>query len=319
MTELSALFNTEFLVAAIRLATPIALAAMGATICERSGIINIAMEGIMLIGAFFAAWFAWITGNPWIGMIGGVLAGAVISLFHAWATITLHLNHVVSGAVINILGFGVTRYLMALIYKRQGTSEIIHNTLASYRWAVPGLSKIPVLGPVFFDQTPIVYITFILIFYFTWMMRRSRTGLHIKAAGEHPIALETLGISVKKIRYKAVLISGMACGLAGAYLSIENSNSFSEGMTSGRGFIALGANIAGGWTAIGSAIAALFFGLVDAFALRIQVHQIFNVPSEIFLVFPYVAAVIAVAGLVRKSRAPKALGQDFAIEQSDID
>lgn len=319
MSALSVLFNTDFLVAAVRLTVPIALAAMGATISERAGIINIAMEGMMLIGAFFAAWLAWLTGNPWLGLVGGVVAGAFISLFHAWATISLHLNHIVSGAVINILGFGITRYLMALIYKRQGTSEIVHHTLASYRWSIPGLSKIPVLGPVFFNHTPIVYITFVLIFYFTWLMSKSRTGLHIKAAGEHPIALETLGISVVKIRYKAVIISGMVCGLAGAYLSIENSNSFSEGMTSGRGFIALGANIAGGWTATGSAIASFFFGLVDAFALRIQVHQIINVPSEIFLVFPYIAAVIAVAGLVRKSHPPKSLGNDFAIEQSDID
>ncbi len=313
------IFNTAFLIAAIRLTTPIALAAMGATICERAGIINIAMEGMMLIGAFFAAWFAWATGNPWIGLLGGMLAGGVIALFHAWSTITLHLNHVVSGAVINILGFGITRYLMALIYKRQGTSEIIENTLGNYRFEMPLLSQIPVIGPVLFNQTPIVYLTFFLIGFFIWMMKKSRLGLHIKSAGEHPIALETLGISVKKVRYTAVIISGILCGMAGAYLSIENGNSFSEGMTSGRGFIALGANIAGGWTIMGSAIASFFFGLVDALALRIQVHQILRVPSEIFALIPYVAAVLAIAGFVKRSRAPKALGQDFAIEKSDID
>ncbi len=317
--EFFELFNTAFLIAAIRLTTPIALAAIGATICERAGIINIAMEGMMLIGAFFAAWLAWATGNPWLGLLGGIIAGGTIGLFHAWATITLHLNHVVSGAVINILGFGITRYLMALVYKRQGTSEIIQNTLGNYRWEIPLLSKIPVLGPVLFSQTPIVYLTFILIGFFIWVMKKSRFGLHVKSAGEHPIALETLGVSVKKIRYSAVVISGMLCGIAGAYLSIENGNSFSEGMTSGRGFIALGANIAGGWTIIGSALASFFFGLVDALALRIQVHQILHVPSEIFGLIPYVAALLAIAGFVKRSRAPKALGQDFAIEKTDIE
>ncbi len=313
------LFNIEFFIAAMRLTTPIALAAIGATICERAGIINIAMEGMMLIGAFFAAWLAWLTGNPWMGLIGGMVAGGTIALFHAWATITLHLNHVVSGAVINILGFGVTRYLMALIYKRQGTSEIIRHTLGDYRWEIPLLSKIPIIGPILFNQTPIVYLTILLIIFFMWMMKKSRLGLHIKAAGEHPIALETLGISVKKVRYTAVIISGVLCGIAGAYLSIENGNSFSEGMTSGRGFIALGANIAGGWTILGSAIASFFFGLVDAFALRIQVHGILKVPSEVFSLIPYVAALLAIAGFVKRSRAPKALGQDFAIERTDIE
>jgi general nucleoside transport system permease protein len=314
MSTFLSLFNTEFLIAAVRLATPIALAAMGATICERSGIVNIAMEGIMLVGAFFASWAAWASGSPWIGILAGMAAGGLYALFHGWATISLHLNHVVSGAVLNILGFGITRYLMVLFYGHPGTSEIIPRSLGAYRFAVPGLSRIPVIGPVLFNQTPIIYMTVLLVFVFVWLTERTRLGLHIHAAGEHPIALESLGISVRKVRYIAVLISGLACGLAGAYLSIENSNSFTEGMTSGRGFIALGANTAGGWTPLGSLTASLFFGLVDALALRIQVLKVMDIPSEFFLIFPYVAALIAVAGLVRKSRSPKALGADFQIE-----
>lgn len=309
------LFNTEFLIASVRLATPIILASIGATICERSGIVNIAMEGMMLMGAFFAAWAAWKFANPWIGVLMGVLGGGFLALFHAWATISLHLNHVVSGAVINILGFGITRYLLELFYGHPGTSEIVPHSLAEYRFAIPLLSRIPILGPVLFDRTPIVYMMYVVVILFVWINRNTRLGLHIKAAGEHPIALETLGVSVKKIRYIAVTLSGILCGLGGAYLSIENGNNFSEGMTGGRGFIALGANIAGAWTVIGSLIASFFFGLVDALALRIQVLNLFRVPTEIFLVFPYVAALLAVAGLVRKSRAPRALGKDFQIER----
>lgn len=315
MSILSALFNADFLIAAVRLATPIILASVGATICERSGIVNIGMEGMMLMGAFFATWAAWITGNPWFGALMGMVAGGIFALFHAWATISLHLNHVVSGAVINILGFGITRYLMVLVYGHPGTSDIIPRSLTEYRFAIPLLYNIPLLGPVFFNQTPIVYAMYGIIILFIWVFRKTRLGLHINAAGEHPIALETLGISVIKIRYCAVILSGILCGLAGSYLSIENSNSFTEGMTSGRGFIALGANTAGGWTVIGSLVASFFFGLVDALALRSQVLGVFHVPSEIFLIFPYVAALFAVAGLVRKSRAPKALGGDFQIER----
>jgi len=317
MNVLIELFNAEFLIASVRLATPIILASIGATICDRSGIVNIGMEGMMLMGAFFAAWAAWKFADPWIGLVMGMLAGGFFAMFHAWATISLHLNHVVSGAIINILGFGITRYLMELFYGHPGASEIIPYSLAEYRFAIPLLSRIPLFGPVLFNQTPIVYMMYITVILFVWIIKKTRLGLHIKAAGEHPIVLETLGVSVKRIRYIAVILSGILCGLAGAYLSIENGNNFSEGMTGGRGFIALGANIAGGWTVIGSLIASLFFGLVDALALRIQVLGVFRVPSEIFLVFPYVAALLAVAGLVRKSRAPRSLGEDFQLERSE--
>jgi len=317
MSVLIELLNVEFLIASVRLATPIILASIGATICERSGIVNIGMEGMMLMGAFFAAWAAWKFPNPWIGVLMGMLAGGLFALFHAWATISLHLNHIVSGAIINILGFGITRYLMELFYGHPGTSEIIPHSLAEYRFAIPLLSRIPLLGPVLFNRTPIVYMMYITVILFVWIVRKTRLGLHIKAAGEHPIVLETLGVSVKRIRYIAVILSGILCGLAGAYLSIENGNNFTEGMTSGRGFIALGANIAGGWTVIGSLIASFFFGLVDALALRIQVLGVFRVPSEVFLVFPYVAALLAVAGLVRRSRAPRVLGEDFQLESSE--
>lgn len=310
-------FIVNLLVATIRLSTPITLAAIGAVICERSGIVNIAMEGVMLIGAFFAAIIAFYTGNPWLGLIAGVFFGALFSLLHAFATVSLHLDHVVSGAVLNILALGLTRYLMVLIVGHPGTSDPIPQGLGDYQIAIPFLSRIPLIGPMFFNQTPIVYMSFVLIILFTWFLFKTKTGLHIRSAGEHPLALETIGVSVYKMRYLGVLVSGMVGGLAGAYLSIENSVSFTEGMTNGRGFIAMAAMISGGWHPVGAFLAALFFGFADALQVRFQIFKIVDLPEEVFIIFPYVLTVIAVAGLVRKSRPPKADGIDFMIERSE--
>ena len=317
MEGIFAILNTDLLVATIRLSTPITLAAVGATICEKSGIVNIAMEGMMIMGAFFAVIIAYYTGNPWLGLIGGVAAGGIFSLIHAVATVTFHLDHVVSGAVLNILSFGIVRYLMVLFFGHPGTTEPIARGLGSYQFAIPGLSKIPILGPMFFNQTPIIYMSFILIAGALFFLKKTKVGLHLRAAGEHPLALETIGVSVYKMRYLGVVISGLFSGLAGAYLSIENAVSFTEGMSNGRGFIALAAMISGGWTALGSFFAALFFGFADAFQIRMQIFKVLPIPAEIFIIFPYIATVIAVAGLVKKSRPPKADGIDFMIERED--
>ncbi|MDC7127224.1 MAG: ABC transporter permease [Spirochaetales bacterium] len=317
MGILGQIFNTELLVATIRLSTPITLAAIGATICERSGIVNIAMEGMIIIGAFTGIVGTMLTGSPWLGLLLAVAISGLFSLIHAFATVSLHLEHVVSGAVLNILAFGIVRYLMVVFFGHPGTTDPIKHSLKDFQFAIPGLSKIPVLGPVFFDQTPIVYFSFILIIFFTFFLKRTKLGLHIKAAGEHPLALETIGVSVYKMRYIGVFISGMLAGLAGAYLSIENAVSFTEGMSSGRGFIAMAAMISGGWTPIGSFIAALFFGFIDALQVRLQIVLDLSIPSELFIILPYVLTVVAVAGLVKHSRPPKADGVDFMIERND--
>jgi simple sugar transport system permease protein len=315
MEGLFSILNTELLVATIRLSTPITLAAIGATICEKSGIVNIAMEGIMIIGAFFATVVAYYTGNPWMGLLAGIISGGIFSLIHAFATVSLHLDHTVSGAVLNILSFGIVRYLMVLIFGHPGTTDPIPVGLKTYQWAIPGLSKIPVLGPIFFNQTPIVYLSFVAIIFFTFFLKRMKVGLHLRAAGEHPLALETIGVSVYKMRYLGVLISGLLSGMAGAYLSIENNVSFTEGMTNGKGFIALAAMISGGWHPIGAFLASLFFGFADALQIRFQIIKLIDVPEELFIIFPYILCVVAVAGLVRRSRPPKADGKDFMIER----
>lgn len=317
MSGFFSIVNGDLLYAMIRLSTPITLAAIGAVVCERSGIVNIAMEGIMIIGAFFAVLGAYVSGSPWVGLIVGVLAGGVFSLIHAVATVTFHLDHVVSGAVLNILAFGIVRYLMILVYGHPGTTEPIAKGLSDFRLTIPLLSKIPVIGRALFDQTPIIYMSFALVIIIALVMKKTKLGLHIRSAGEHPLALETIGISVYKIRYIAIFISGLTSGLAGAFLSIEHNVSFTEGMTNGRGFIALAANISGGWNAVGAFIASLFFGFADALQLRLQVFKVVNAPAEIFIILPYVLTVVAVAGFVRRSRPPKAVGTDFMIERQD--
>ncbi len=311
------IFNTDLLVAMVRLSTPITLAAIGATICERSGVVNIAMEGIMIVGAFFAAVVAYFTGSPWLGLVAGVFAGGVYSMIHAAATVSLHLDHTVSGAVLNILAFGLTRYLMVLVFGHPGTSEPIARTLGNFQVAIPLLSRIPVIGPIFFNQTPIVYLSFVMVIFFTWFLKKTKTGLHVRASGEHPLALETIGVSVYRMRYLGVIVSGLMGGLAGAYLSIENSASFTEGMTNGKGFIAMAAMISGGWRPVGAFLASLFFGFADALQIRFQVFKVLQVPEEIFIIFPYIATLLAVAGLVRRSRPPKADGVDFMIERPE--
>ncbi|MCX8058882.1 MAG: ABC transporter permease [Spirochaetes bacterium] len=317
MEHLFSIFNQDLFAAMIRLATPIILASVGAVICERAGIVNIAIEGIMIMGAFFASYIAFITGNPWVGMLGGIFAGGIFSLLHALFTITFHLDHVVSGAVLNILAFGLARYFLVLTFGHPGQSDPIRYSLGQVKIHIPILYKIPFLGKVFFDHTPIIYITFIVIFIIWFLLYKTKIGLHIRAAGEHAIALETLGIPVIKIKYLAVFISGLTAGLSGAYLSIENSTVFSEGMTGGRGFIALAAMISGGWNPLGATLASLFFGLAEALQYKIQSEQILFIPKEFFLIFPYVATVIVVAGLVRKSRPPKEVGKDFIIEKEE--
>ena len=311
---LAALFTPQLLEATVRLAAPVSLAAVASVVSEKSGVTNIAMEGVMLVGAFCAAWVSWLTGSPWLGLLGGVAGGAFFSLLFAWAAVSLHINHVVAGAIMNILAFGITRYLMVVVYGHQGTSPSIAHSLQEYKAAIPVLSRIPFLGPAIFDQTPIVYLSLLAAIAWAWIYKRTRLGLSMIASGEHPMALETLGRSVVRVRYISILLAGVLCGAAGAFLSIENSNSFTEGMSGGRGFIALAANIAGGWRPLGALLASLFFGFVDAFQLRAQSLGIIRLPSEVFLVFPYIATIIAVAGLVRKSRPPAAVGKDFTVE-----
>ena len=307
----------DLIASAVRLATPLALAAIGGTICERSGIVNIALEGMMLFGAFMAVWGAGYFGNPWIGVVTAILGGALLAAIHAFASITLRTDQVVSGTAINILAAGLTGFLMVTIYGRPGTTDVMGRLTPVFDF-LEGPTE-GLLGTIWdwvytalLSYTPIVYAAIIIALVGQWAMFKTRWGLRLRSLGEHPMAADTVGISVHRGRYMATIVSGMLGGLAGANLTLETVGSFTEGMTNGRGFIALAANIFGRWTPIGSYLASLLFGFADALQIKLQLlSDIIRIPSQFFLMLPYVLTVVVLAGVVGRAVAPAAIGKPY--------
>jgi general nucleoside transport system permease protein len=316
MSILWSVLTPDLFAAAVRLSTPIALAAMGAAICERSGVVNIALEGLMLVSAFFGTVAAIYTGSVWLGVLGGVFAALVFASLHAWASINLRADQIVSGTAINLLALGVTGFLMEAIFGHPGTTDPVP-TIApvfSFPMGGPGL-----LGTVWtwvntivFSYTPIVYFGIFCAIFMTWALFRTRWGLRLRALGEHPRAADTVGINVLRGRWVAVLISGAMAGLAGANLALEQVGGFTENMTGGRGFIALAAMIFGRWIPGFGYLAALLFGFADALQIRLQIFSnVIRIPPQFFLALPYILTVIVLAGVVGKATAPAADGKPY--------
>lgn len=291
-------FDAELLNSTLRLATPLILAALGGVLSERSGVVNIALEGMMLVGAFFGMLGSYWTGNPWIGLALGTAVGGVFGLIHAVLTQRMKLNHIVSGVALNIFALGLTTYLLRRIFQHAGGSTPVTGLP---QWSI-GLGS----------QNPLTYLAVILVLAMTFVLFRTPAGLRIRAAGESPEAASAAGIRVSRVRYLAVIGSGLLGGLSGVYLSLGQLNMFAEGMSGGRGFIALAAVIFGKWTPFGAAGAALFFGFFDALQMRLQGHAIGGVviPSEFMLMLPYALTIVALAGFVGKATAPAALGRE---------
>ncbi|MHB1017614.1 MAG: ABC transporter permease [Coriobacteriia bacterium] len=313
---LDSIITPDLFAAAIRIATPLALAAIGGTICERSGVVNIALEGIMLTGAFFGTAVVIATGEPWLGVIAAVLAGVAISSVHAFASINLRSDQTVSGTAINLLALGVTGFLMKLWYGHPGTTDQIETLGPVFRFTAEGGGALAEVwrwvNGIFFSHSPIVYIAVIIAIVAQWAVFRTRWGLRLRALGEHPRAVDTVGVSVARGRWVAVLMSGALAGLAGANLTIEQVGSFTENMTNGRGFIALAANIFGRWTPVGSYLASLLFGFADALQIKLQILRgVINVPPQVFQALPYVLTVIVVAGVIGRAVAPAASGMPY--------
>lgn len=313
---LDSIITPDLFAAAIRIATPLALAAIGGTICERSGVVNIALEGIMLTGAFFGTAVVLATGEPWLGVIGAVAAGVAISAVHAFASINLKSDQTVSGTALNLLALGVTGFLMQLWYGHPGTTDHIETLGPVFRFAASGSGSLAEvwrwINAMFFSHSPIVYLAMIIALVAQWAVFRTRWGLRLRALGEHPRAVDTVGVNVARGRWVAVLMSGALAGLAGANLTIEQVGSFTENMTNGRGFIALAANIFGRWTPIGSYLASLLFGFADALQIKLQILRgVINVPPQVFQALPYVLTVIVVAGVMGRAVAPAASGVPY--------
>lgn len=313
---LNEILTPELFASAVRLATPIALASVGAAICERSGVVNIAMEGLMLVASFAGVAVALASGSTWLGVLGAVLAAVVFVALHAWASINLRSDQVISGTAINILALGITGFLMETLYGHPGTTDSVETIKPLFDFPTGGPGVMGTvwtwIDTVFLSYTPIVYLGIISAIGLTWMMYRTRWGLRLRALGEHPRAADTVGVNVLRGRWVAVLISGVMSGLAGANLTLEQVGSFTEGMTNGRGFIALAANIFGRWVPGGAYLASLLFGFADALQLKLQLFSdIINIPAQFFLMLPYLLTVIVLAGVVGKAVAPAAVGKPY--------
>jgi general nucleoside transport system permease protein len=286
---------------------PLILGALAGCLCERSGVINIAIEGQLLGGAFTAAIVASAFGGLWVGLVAGSLAGGLVGVVLAVFAITYLTDQIVLGVVLNVLVLGMTDYL----YDRLMSTNPNYNTGITFgSIKIPVLSEIPIIGPIFFDSNIFLYITYVAIIVIQVALFHSRWGLRVRAVGEHPTAADTVGIRVLWIRYRNVILGGLLAGIGGAYLTIGSVGTFIPDISSGFGYIALAALIFGRWTPLGALAAALLFGFCEEMALVLPtVNPV--LPAPIMNMAPYVATIIAVAGLVGKVRPPKADGQPY--------
>lgn len=305
------IFNYTLIASMIRLSTPLILAALGGLYSERGGVINIALEGMMLAGAFTAAAVTIFTHNPWTGLLAAMLAGVAVAWLHAVATISYKADQVVSGTAINILFLGVPALLSGALFDSTGATPQLPREQVLPDVALFNPESAPRLASIF-NQKPLVYLAFILVGVTFYVLYQTRFGLRLRAVGENPEAADTAGVNVRRMRYAGVLLSGALAALGGAYLSIGQNSLFTRNMTAGRGFIALAALIFGKWHPVGALLACLFFGLAEAIAIRMQ--GTVNIPNQFIQLIPYVLTMVALAGLVRRATPPKALGVAYAKE-----
>ena len=301
----------EFLAAAIRIATPLLLAALGGILSERAGVFAVGLEGMMLAGAFTATVGAWASGGAIMGVVLALVGGAVIGLAVAIVAVRFRADNMVTGLAVNILSLGLTSYLMRIL-AGGGPPVAIHLTpLLSL--PIPGLADIPVLGPLLFVHPPLTYLTVVGCWALTLFLGRTQAGLTLRATGENPEAVFASGANPLVVRMLAVVGCGAVAGLGGAVLSLQQVGTFTDGMTSGRGYLALAALIVGRWTPWGAAAACLVFGAAEAFELRLQS---FGVPVSSYIVqmAPYLIALAVLAGIGKSSKLPAAIGQPLQRE-----
>ena len=320
----------SMLATTLSVATPLTLGMLAGVFCERSGVVNIGIEGMMLTAAFFG-WFGSIFLNTilkvtplpslLIGVVIAVLSGVVMGLLLAVLSVTFKINQIVGGTVINILGIGITGFFNRQLFFEKGSvfgGQVPHAPGVLPRIAIPFLSDIPLVGEKLFVQQPITLITILLVFVATFVLFRTRWGLRTRAVGEHPRAADTVGINVAYMRYMNVLIGGALAGLAGAYFTLESVPSFEPLMTNGRGFISLAAMIFGNWTPIGGWLAALVFGAAQALQINLQFFRSAIPPQWAFLqqayivgLAPYLLTMLILTGIVGKTTPPAADGEPY--------
>jgi simple sugar transport system permease protein len=294
----------------LRLSTPLVLAAMGELVSEKAGVLNLCLEGMMLAGAFFSAWATYATGNVAIGLLAGMAAGLGIGVIQAGMTIWLRADQVVVGLGLNLFVLGLTTLLSRSVFGARTQTTIP----GLEPLAIPFLSDIPVIGPALFNQNLLVYLAIAAVPLTWFVLSRTGFGLALAAAGEDPVAADRSGIAVQRTRFAAVLYTGLLCGVGGTFYSLGDIKTFVEGMTNGAGFIALVAVIFGNWKVFPVFAACLFFGATVSLRFLLPAMQI-EVPLALLGALPYVAALLAVMGLVGKQRPPSALSIPFLLKR----
>jgi ABC-type uncharacterized transport system permease subunit len=296
----------------IRVATPLLLATLGETFTERAGVLNLGIEGIMLLGAMVGFTTAWFSGDLWLGIAAAAAVGIGFGLLMGVLTVSLGLSQHVSGLGVTMLCTGLSFYFYRLIFGQPSQPPHVQPFATL---ALPGLADLPWLGPVLFDQFALVYIAFLLVPLAGFVLYHTPWGLSLRTVGENPHAAASAGVNVDSVRYQALMISGALMGIAGAYLSLAQFNAFTFGVISGRGWVCIALVVLGQWDPWRVAGAALLFGALDALGLRLQSSGGIDLPYQLFLMLPFVATIVAMAVLARKARAPAALLTPFRREE----
>lgn len=312
------LFTLSLIFSTIRMATPLVLAALGGLYSERSGVINIALEGLLLAGAFTAAAVTYYAHSPWVGLGAAILAGALVAWIHAVACIRFKADQVVTGTGINILFIGLPAVLSGALFLSSGSTPQIpkENLLPELSKFVPGF-----IGQwrIFSDVSVISLLALVVVLVTAYVLYRTPFGLRLRAVGENPEAADAAGVAVNRMRYIGVILSGALAGIGGAYLSIGQSSLFTRNMAAGRGFIALAALIFGKWRPVQTMFACLLFGFADALTTQMQgvakLPSGEDIPVQFILMLPYVVTIVVLAGFIGQSRAPKALGTAYQKEK----
>jgi len=308
------MFNADFFASSIRIAIPLALAGLGGVISEKSGVVNIGLEGMMLTGAFAAVAATNFSQNPWIGVLSAILTGMFLGLIHAVTSVTFKANQIVSGVAINLFASGITVFLAWLFF--QETQIMAVKNLPIWGLPIPATGESSTLTRnlivIFFHHSPLIFFTVIIFILTHFILFKTPAGLRLRSVGEYPEAADTMGVNVNKIRYIAVMTSGALAGLAGSFLSLEQAHFFVKEISGGRGFIALAAMIFGKWTPLGTAGAALLFGFGEALSIRLQ--GVLAIPVQFINMVPYVLAIFVLVSAIGRAIPPAADGIPYEKE-----
>lgn len=306
MSELvQQLLTTQFLQSALALTAPLAFAALGGVICERAGVINLALEGMLLAAAFGSVWASVETDSALLGVLFGMLCAGLVGLLHAMLTVTVRMNHIISGIAMNLLALGMTGFLSRLFFPVSPIPPRITNA------PIPVLDRLPIVGPSLFTQSPVFYVLVPLAIAVTFLLFRTRVGLSLRTVGESARVASTLGLRPVLVRYLAVVGGALIVGLGGVFMALVHNGTFSEGMTGGKGFIAFAVVIFSGWRPVRAVLAALLFGAIEATAFRVQVVSP-AIPFQFVIMLPHLVTFLVFITLHTRSRAPGDLGRPLA-------